>query len=100
KNGVATRRVAGKPGCGHVEIAKVTEKLDPKDDVYQQMFALGYARVQETADAVMVDAPRALAKQQKRFLDAQRAAGKCVTINAPEFAASRSRSPSSPARGS
>ncbi len=69
RNGVPTRRMAGKAGEAHVEIAATTEKIDPSQDVYQQMFALGYVRVIEFQNEIHVDAPRSLTKQQKAFLE-------------------------------
>jgi len=85
RNGVPTRRMAGRPGAGHIEIANAAENLDPEGDVYQQMFELGYVRILETDQAIFVDALRPLTKGQKRFLDAMEFAGKEVTINSPAF---------------
>jgi hypothetical protein len=82
KHGVPTKRIAGKPGSGHIEIAMTSVKLDPHSDVYQQMFSLGYVRIVEIDNEVHVDAPRALTVGQKRFLESKRVDdGKAVFVN-------------------
>jgi hypothetical protein len=88
RNGVPTERMAGRPGAGHIEIANAAEELDARGDIYQQMFALGYVRVMETDQAILVDAPRRLTPAQKRFL-AKECEGREVKINSAEFVDSR-----------
>ena len=88
--GVPTERMAGKPGAGHIEVAKAfLDVSSAGTNVYDQMFALGFARVLETDDLVSVDAPRRLTKKQKQFLDAKRNEGKQVSINAEDFIGTR-----------
>lgn len=91
-DGVPTTRMAGKPGTGHVEVAKtVLGKLEPGSDVYDQMFALGFVRVLETDAEVFVDALRPLTKKQQAFLSTKRREGKAVSMNDATFIQSRSR---------
>jgi hypothetical protein len=87
--GVRTARIAGKPGAGHIEIAQTAEQLDPKADVYQQMFALGYVRVLESAKQLHVDAPKPLTGGQRRFLDGKLIGEKRLIINSVDFMGSR-----------
>lgn len=87
--------MAGKPNSRHIEVARAFLNVPRAGtDVYDQMFALGFARVLETDDRVSVDSPRGLTKKQKRFLDAKRNEGKQVTIDAEEFIRTRADQPS------
>jgi hypothetical protein len=89
--GVPTRRIAGKPGAGHIEIATAAERLSPEGDVYQQMFALGYVRVAETDHEVLVDAPKALTHAQAQFFKEKAREGKRITVNDHSFIEARSK---------
>lgn len=91
RDGVPTGRMAGLPGHGHIEIAHeiLGERLVPGGDVYERMFLLGFVRVKETDDEVLVDAPRKLTRGQKQFLLEKSACGKTVTLNTAEFIAAR-----------
>lgn len=76
RNGNQTKRIAGKPGSGHIEIAMATEVLDPDSDVYQQMHARGYARVVELDTEIHVDAPQGLTRAQTNVVENRRLAVK------------------------
>lgn len=91
KKGIATKRIAGKPGAGHIAIASTVERLVPGSDVYQQMFALGYARVVETDSEVIVGAPKALTADQKIFLKDKKRTGKSVSVNNRTFVETREK---------
>ena len=93
RNGQTTRRIAGKPGGGHIEVAASTEKIDPRQDIYQQMFKLGYVRVVELDQEIHVDAPKSLTKAQRYALgDRAKEQGKQVVINSREMLESRTSS--------
>jgi len=95
KNGAKTKRMQGKPGGGHYDIAKEVlsaHGVVPVDrgDYYQRMFDLGFARVlEQNAGTVQVEHKRALTGAQKRFLDGLESSGKRVIVNAGAFIASR-----------
>ncbi len=76
--GIATGRMAGKPGMSHIEIAKLVlsangrfAPLASNTDLYDQMFKLGYARVAEDGQNVWVDAVKPLTRAQKNYLEDQ-----------------------------
>ena len=81
-NGAVTRRMQGKPGDGHHDIAKeVLPQLGiaPKDyaDHYDQMFKLKYVRIVEHTDGrVEVEHTCKLSTAQKRYIKALEDAGK------------------------
>jgi len=84
-NGAITRRRQGKPGDGHHEIG--TEHLAangivPADynDVYRQMFRLGFVRVVEHDDGVTVEIEHGpeLTAAQQRVIDGLRQARKRI----------------------
>src|SRR5258705_13252207 len=90
KNGQETKRIAGRRGCGHIEIALSAEKLDSSSDIYRQMAALKYIRVIESASEIHVDAPKGLTRKQKIALEDLRATtSKAVCINSPLATESR-----------
>lgn len=95
KKGVKTRRIAGRPGQGHFEIASdvltdMGHKLTPEDDLYKQMFAYGFIRVVETDnDEVHIEAPRPLTSAQKDFCVEKEMEGKTVTVNSRQFVESK-----------
>lgn len=90
RDGIPTKRIAGKAGGGHIEIAHVAERdLVPGQDVYEQMFRLGYARVVETDSEVMVDCPKPLTARQKDYLLVKEREGKTITLNNRAFVESR-----------
>ena len=91
RTGVPTKRIAGKPGCGHIEIATSAEDLDPASDIYQQMFAKGYIRVVETDYECLVDAPRTLTTSQAHFLKSKEKEGLKVSINDHCFVETRDK---------
>ena len=90
RQGVATKRIAGRPGSGHIEIATATlGPLASGTDLYQQMFAHGYARVVETDTELLVDCPRPLTARQKDFLKEKELTGKSVSLNSRAFVETR-----------
>lgn len=95
RDGVPTGRMRGPVGQGHIAIANeiMADRLQPGGDVYEQMFELGFVRVEETDEAVLVDSPRCLTRKQQKFLDGKERDGKRVTINDPAFIAHRSEVP-------
>jgi hypothetical protein len=86
RNGAVTRRIQGKPGEGHVDIAKEvlpSRGIVPVDyaDHYVQMYRLKFVRVVEHNDgSVEVEHGPALTAAQKRFVRALDAQGKQVRI--------------------
>ena len=94
RKGVKTRRLAGKPGEGHFEIASdvltdMGHKLTPEDDLYKQMFAYGFVRVAEVGNDIFVEAPRPMTKAQKDFCLEKQLEGHSVTVNNLEFSESK-----------
>ncbi len=91
RNGVQTRRIAGNPGAGHIEVALSSEaSLDTSSDIYAQMFRLGYVRVVEMDAEIHVDAPKALTRPQRHFIeDRALETRKQVFINDRAFVESR-----------
>ena len=99
-NGAVTRRMQGKPGDGHTDIAKeVLPKLGitPKDytDHYDQMFKLKYVRIVEySTGRVEVEHTCKLSAGQKRHIKALEETGKKL------FYVSEHRAPDAAAGGS
>jgi len=95
KIGAKTKRMQGKPGDGHYAIAQevlAEQGVTPTDreDLYQHMFDLGFARVLEQDDGtVQVEHNRALTAAQKCFLDGLESSGRRVIVNASAFIAGR-----------
>ena len=73
KNGVATGRLAGKPGQTHIDIARTAlaggEYGPLVGDLYDQMFAHGFVRVREDAENVWVEHVKPLTKAQQQYLE-------------------------------
>ena len=87
RDGVPTGRMRGAVGQGHIDIANehLAGRLQPGGDVYQQMFELGFVRVEETDVMLEVDAPRSLSKRQKTFIQDKAQGGKQVQVNGEAF---------------
>ena len=87
RDGVPTGRMRGAVGQGHIDIAKETlaERLQPGGDVYEQMFELGFVRVEETELMLEVDAPRKLTGSQQKFINEKAHSGKQVQVNGEAF---------------
>jgi hypothetical protein len=87
KNGAKTTRMQGKPGEGHIDIAReVLERagIAPADsaDHYTQMYRLKYMRVVEQDDErVEVEFRGKLSSAQKQFIAEQRQQGRLVFWN-------------------
>ena len=97
QDGVRTKRIAGPPGRGHIDIARELlgeHDFSPTeaDEVYQQMFLHGYARVAETEDTVQVEYLKRLSNRQRAFLDEKRRAGKRIVVNCESFIATKGSS--------
>ena len=86
-DGVPTGRMRGAVGQGHIDIANehLAGRLQPGGDVYQQMFELGFVRVEETELLLQVDAPRNLTSGQKNFMNEKARSGKQVQVNGEAF---------------
>lgn len=95
KNGTPTRRIANRPGEGHLKIAAGElehVKLQPGTDLYKAMFERGFVRVVETDSEVHVEAPRPLTRKQKEFLeDKHFYEHKKVTVNDRSFIETKSK---------
>lgn len=92
-DGVPIRRMRGAAGEGHVEIARevLAERWQPGGDIYQQMFALGFVRVEETDNVLEVDAPRPPSAGQRRFIAEKARVGLEVRVNGAAFIQRRGR---------
>jgi hypothetical protein len=73
-NGAKTFRAQGRPGEGHVDIGQevlAANGVIPKDkqDIYDQMFRLGYMRIVEHPGRILeVEFPGRMTSAQKRFI--------------------------------
>ena len=87
RDGVPTGRMRGVVGQGHIAIANeiLADRLQPGGDVYEQMFALGFVRVEEIGDEVLVDAPNPLSRAQEAFFGEKRRQGRKVQVNQVAF---------------
>lgn len=87
REGVPTGRMRGAVGQGHIDIAHeiLGERLHPGGDVYEQMFELGFVRVEEDERLLEVDAPRNLTSGQKSFINEKAQHGKQVQVNGEAF---------------
>lgn len=96
RNGVATGRLAGKPGHTHIDIARMVladgEFVPLAGDLYDQMFEHGFARVREDAENVWVEHVRPLTKAQQRYLEEKKLQGrKQVHVNDQAFLESKEK---------
>lgn len=94
KKGVMTRRLAGRPGAGHYDLASevlqdLGHRLAPDHDLYQQMFTYGFVRVVETEKEIFAEAPKPLTKAQKDFFLDKQADGYAVMVNNHQFVESK-----------
>jgi hypothetical protein len=94
QTGSKTRRIAGPPGKGHIELAKeiLGELHEPiGQDLYASMFKHGYIRVMEDGDTVYIDSPRGFSRAQRDFAIEQEKDGKTVVVNSHIFAEMRQK---------
>lgn len=98
KTGAKTRRIAGPPGKGHIELAReeltrLHQPVETDSDLYAAMFNFGYARVMVEGDTVYIDAPKGLNTAQRDFAIEQEKEGKSVIVNNRSFVEMRQRQP-------
>jgi hypothetical protein len=87
RNGIPTRRMANVPGKGHFDLAKEIVGSE-SEDLYQQMFKLGYARVLERENEIHVESPRTLTRKQREYLE-DKANGRPIILNDRNFMESK-----------